>query len=68
MASMIEEIQKECNKLRDEYIPAYRSIGPAGNFAIAMMQSTITTAEQAIANGDCVQMIRSLQDLREFEL
>lgn len=65
---LIGAIQERCNELRNEYIPAYEEIGPAGIFATTMMRMAITRAEEAIATGDTVGMVASLQELREFKL
>ena len=66
--NLIEAIQERCNVLRDEYIPAYESIGASGMFAVALMKSTIREAETAIATGDTVNMVKYLQELRDFKL
>lgn len=68
MANLIEAIQERCNELRDEYIPLYQSIGPAGDFAIMMIRHSISLAEKAIAEMDTVAMVTALKDLREFKL
>lgn len=65
---LIGAIQAKCNELRDEYIPAYEAIGPAGAFAIAMMRFAIKKAEEAVASGDTIGMISSLNELREFKM
>lgn len=65
---LIGTIQERCNKLRNEYIPAYEEIGPAGMFATAMMRMAITRAEETIAASDTMGMVASLQELREFKL
>ena len=66
--NVIEAIQAKCEELRTEYIPAYESIGVPGTFAVIMMRESIKKAEQAIATGDTIQMIASLQELRDFKL
>jgi len=68
MENLIEAIQSRIEELKTEYIPAYMSIGPSGAFGIALMRSAIGAAEKAIANGDTVEMVRSLRQLRDFEL
>lgn len=55
-------------EIRETYIPAYQSIGPAGGFAIAMMNQALTRAETAMAEGDTVSMIRVYQELCDFKL
>lgn len=58
----------EMKRIREVVIPAYQSIGPAGQFALAVMQYTLTVAEKMMAEGDVVGMIRAYQELKEFEL
>ena len=65
---LIGAIQERCNELRDEYIPAYEAIGPAGMFATTMMKMAITRAETSIATMDTVEMVKSLEELRGFKL
>lgn len=65
MANMIEAIQERCNYIRDKIIPQYERIGPAGTFGKMMLQNDISNAEAVIAGGDVVQMVTTLQSLRE---
>jgi hypothetical protein len=64
--NLIEGIQAECNRIRDESIPAYSDpmLRGAGAFAIAMMKADITMGEQAIASGDVVLMVKVLERLK----
>jgi hypothetical protein len=66
--NLIEAIQRKVAEMREEYIPAYQSIGPAGAFGVAMMRAAIQKAESAVATMDTVEMVRSLQELRDFKL
>jgi hypothetical protein len=67
-AGLISAIQERCNELRDVYIPAYEEIGPAGNFGLIVIKAGIRAAEDAVASGDVVEMVRMLQELREIKL
>lgn len=67
MANVIEAIQAECNRLREDVLPEYDKI-PTGVFAATMMRQSMKRAEQAIASGEVVDMVRALQDLREYKL
>jgi DNA polymerase III delta prime subunit len=67
MANVIEAIQSECNRLRERVLPEYDKI-PAGALAATMMRQSIKEAEAAIASGDVIACVRSLQDLREYSL
>jgi molybdopterin converting factor small subunit len=55
-------------EIREEYIPAYQSIGLAGGFAIAMMNMSLTKAERALAEGDVIAMIEAYKELQDFKL
>lgn len=50
-----------------ELLTVYESIGPAGSFGKAMIQGTITRAEQAQASGDVVAIVRAYADMRVCE-
>ena len=65
MANVIEGIQECCNTIRDEIIPLYERIGPAGTIGKMLLQQQVKGAEAVIASGDVVQMITTLKDLRE---
>jgi hypothetical protein len=65
--NLIEEIQKECNRLRDEVLPEYDSI-PTGAFAATLMRASIKRAEEAVASGEAVDCVKALHDLRGWKL
>lgn len=44
----------------------YREIGPAGNFAIMMMEQALREADQAVIHGDIVGMLRAYESLKGF--
>lgn len=64
--NLIEAIQAECNRIRDESIPAYAGplLNGAGSLAITMMRADIAMGEQAIASGDVVLMVKVLERLK----
>jgi hypothetical protein len=64
--NLIEGIQEQTRRVRDELIPMYESIGPAGAFAIAMMRAALKEGEAAIASNDVVRMVRACKSLEEF--
>lgn len=68
MATLGEELPREMARVRDEIMPAYVEIGPAGRFALAMMRADLDRAAKAMAEGDMVAMLRALQELRGYEL
>jgi len=55
-------------QIREVYIPAYQEIGPAGNFAIVLMQNDLSAAEKAMASGDLIGMIAAYKSLMEYKL
>jgi hypothetical protein len=60
-------LPKEMSRVRDEMIPQYLAIGPAGNFAIAVMRNELDRATRALAEGDLEAMIRSYVALKGFK-
>jgi hypothetical protein len=50
-----------------ELIEAYRSIGPAGTFGIAMIRQTLAKADAAAASGDVVAMLRAFEEMKECQ-
>jgi hypothetical protein len=44
----------------------YMEIGPAGMFGAMMMRASLDRATRALASGDVVAMIQSLEDLKEY--
>ena len=61
-----DALPKEMARVR-ELMPMYREIGPAGSFALAMMEASLQAAERASCAGDVVGMLRALSDLRGYE-
>lgn len=68
MASLGEELPKEMARVRDEVLPAYLAIGPAGMIAATMMRNDLDVAAKAMMSGDVVTMIRVYESLKEYEL
>ena len=66
--NVADALQAEIKRVRDEIIPMYQSIGPAGGFAIAMMKADIDLAVKALAEGDVVEIIRQYAALKECGL
>lgn len=60
-------LPKEIARVRDELMPVYREIGPAGKFALGMMQRSLDRASQAMIEGDLPAMIRCMQELRCYK-
>lgn len=62
--NLIDGLQAELKRC-DELLKAYKEIGPAGLFASQMLSKELEGAREAMADGDCVQMLKSLAALRE---
>lgn len=54
--------------VRDEVIPAYEEIGPAGAFALGWIRPALATAEKAWASGDVVAMVRAYAEIKDIKL
>lgn len=61
-----EALPKEIARVRDEVMPAYLEIGPAGALAWTMMRSDLDRASRAMIAGDVVEMLKVYQDLKEY--
>lgn len=66
MTSLAESLPEQQRRVR-RLIEVYREVGPAGQFAIAMMEQALSRAEDAAASGDVVAMIRAHEELKEFQ-
>lgn len=60
-------LPREMARVRDEVMPAYQSIGPAGTFALTMMRRDLDAAAKAMAEGDTVAMLRVYESLKGYE-
>lgn len=67
METLGEALPKEMARVRDELMPMYQSIGPAGGFALALMRAELDRATKALAEGDLPTMIVSYEALKGFK-
>lgn len=67
VGSLGEALPREMARVRDELIPMYQSIGPAGSFGIIFMRKALDEAAKALAEQDVVAMIRVYQELKDFK-
>ncbi len=65
METLADALPKEMARVR-EVLGHYKEIGPAGMFAAAFIERDLRAADEAVMAGDVVQMIRSLQTLKEI--
>lgn len=63
-----DALPAEMARVRDEVMPAYLEIGPAGQFALMFMRQALDEAAKAMAEGDVIAMVRAYQTLKDFEL
>lgn len=67
MDTLGDALPRETARVRDKLIPLYQECGPAGAFALAMVQSDLDKAARAMAEGDLPAMITAYQSLREYK-
>lgn len=67
MNTLGDDLPKQMARVRDELIPQYQSIGPAGGFAIGMMRRSLDRAAVAMADGDLPAMIAAYQELKSYQ-
>lgn len=61
-----DELPRQQARVR-ALIGIYRSIGPAGDFAVALMEDALQRADKAAIEGDIVAMVRIYKELQEFK-
>lgn len=68
MTTLADELPKQMARVRDEVMPVYADIGPAGVFALTCMRNDLDLAAKAMAAGDLVAMITACKSLQEYKL
>ena len=63
--NLIEGLQEEMNRCR-EVLTHYEEI-PQGVFGATMIKQSIKEAENSIAKGDTIMMMKCLDDLKNIE-
>lgn len=66
MSTLGDELPREMDRVRDQVMPAYLAVGPAGAFALAMMRASLDEATKAIAEGDVVKMLEAYESLKGY--
>jgi hypothetical protein len=64
--TLAEAFPLEQARLR-ELCDAYRDIGPAGAFGLAMIRLTLKRADEAAASHDTVAMLRSYEEMKDCQ-
>lgn len=60
--NLIEGLQEEMNRCRD-LLKEYEAIGFPGTFAASMIKQAIKKAENRVATGDTIGMMKSFKEL-----
>lgn len=60
-------LPKEMARVRDEVMPLYREIGPAGALGLKLLQASLDRAAKAMAEGDVVAMLSAYEKLKGAE-
>lgn len=66
--SLGEALPREMKRVRDEVMPVYAEIGPAGGIALALMRRDLDLAAKALSESDVAAMIRAYAALKEYKL
>jgi hypothetical protein len=66
MNTLGDELPRQQSRVR-ELIGVYRSIGPPGYFAAALMEDALKRADKAVMEQDIVAMVRICKELQEFK-
>lgn len=61
-----DALPAEMARVRDEVMPAYIEIGPAGAFALASMRRDLDEAARALAEGDVLACLRAYDALKGY--
>lgn len=64
--TLADALPREMQRVR-EILPHYKEIGPAGMFAVAMIEADLRAAEKAMMACDVVAMLRVYQSLKEVD-
>lgn len=63
MTTVGDDIQVQI-KRNQELVQQYIAIGPTGKFGVMMIQRDIDAAVKALAEGDCVAIVRTYEALK----
>lgn len=66
MPSLGSEFPREQARCR-ELLTEYEKIGPAGAFGAAMIKKTLKDADDALASGSAIAMVRVFARMRDHE-
>lgn len=65
--NLIEGIQAECRRVREELVPRYEALGTVGVVGKTLILWEVEEGEAAIASGDVTRMVVALRGLRGCE-
>lgn len=64
--TLADECRLQLTRVRDEVMPAYLEIGPAGAFALAEMRAASDRAIRALSEQDGVEVLALVRVLQSF--
>lgn len=64
--SLADLLMLQMIRVRDEVMPAYIEIGPAGTLALALMRNELDKATRAFAENDITKMVQCYESLKGF--
>lgn len=67
MSTLGEDLPKEMARVRDDVLPHFIAIGPAGMIGASFIRADLDRAAKAMAEGDLAGMISAYQALKEIE-
>lgn len=67
MESLGIELPKQMARIRDDVLPHFDAIGPAGAIGAMLIRADLDAAARALAEGDVIAMIGIYQRLKEIE-
>ena len=68
METLGEALPKLMTQVRDEILPCYIEIGPAGAIGAAMIRHSLDAAQKAMMEQDLPKMIAAYEDLKEIKV
>lgn len=65
--NLVEGLQYEIKRAKEELIPEYEKLGQGGLFVLAWLPYLVSEAEKALSVGDAVEMLKYYQELTMVE-
>jgi len=65
--NIVEGIQREQKRCREELLPEYDALGAVGAFGAMMIRADIEEGDKAIASGDVILILQAFARLKECQ-